>query len=212
MTTTQITKLAARMAEQDLTPLVTNILAVYREATPEQFADGASWYGEAHSLALALDPANPLAAAGVISALSPQKSWAMNKILATRAYADGVASGHTPDCNSKVNRIMAGENPLDIVTAAKTRNFMITIADPTTPDAVVVDRHALSIAVNRLTTEDDFKILKAKGAYDVYAEMYREAARVAGVAPSVMQAVTWVVWRETRTKFQAANRKAAGRG
>lgn len=208
MTTTKPTdKTMARLANDGLLPSVTKILKTYRKATEAQIAAGLDWYGVAHSLALGLDPANPLRAAGVISALSVQKDWDINVALAVRAYADGVATGHTGAQCGKANAIMAGADVVKELGGKKTQNFALVIANPADPHAVVVDRHAVSIAIGRLSTDDDTKILTLKGVYDLYADAYREAARRAGVSPSQMQAVTWVVWRLTETKFRAANNR-----
>ena len=208
MTTTKTT---ATLAERNHTPQVEHILAVYRQATPAQIADGVTWYSEAHSLALALDPADPLRAAGVIAAFSPRCPWERNKTLAIQAYADGVASGSTQQMCAKVNRLLAGEDVVTVLHAPKTVAFAKTNANTADEHQDLVDRHAMSIPIDRVTTDEDTKSLGLKGAYEIYADAYREAARIAGVSPAVMQAVTWVVWRETRTKFASANRAAAGR-
>lgn len=192
-------------------PTVANILRVYREATPEQLADGIDWYTKAHSLALALDPQNVERAAGVIAALSPRMDWERNEMLAIRAYADGVASGAMTVNTNKADRIMAGEDVATVLNGPKTVAFAATIADPTDAHAVVVDRHAMSVAINRVTSDDDASLLSLKGVYELYADAYRNAARKIGVSPSVVQAVAWVVWRETRIRNAESVRAKAGR-
>jgi len=184
---------------------VNNVLRVYRAATPEQVAKGAQWYHEAHSLALALDPINPRRAAGVIAALSPQKRWKQNVALAVRAFADGEASGHTKQSCTAATRILAGEDFDLVLKGPKIRAFAATITDPAFTDSVVVDRHAHDIAVGQVT--DDLtrgRALRGK-RYDVFSALFVAAAERAGVAPSVMQATTWVQWRETRAAYAAYN-------
>jgi hypothetical protein len=192
------------LAERGLTPSVERIITTYRAATAEQMSEGMHWYSDAHSLALALCPSNPLQAAGVIAALSPMTPWERNKTLAVQAYADGVSTGNTTAACSKANRILAGEDVATVLNAPKTTAFAQTIADPTDQSAVVVDRHAMSVAIGRASTDADTSMLTRKGVYGLYADAYREAARRAGVAPSVMQAVTWVVWRQTGIRTSAA--------
>lgn len=208
------TKQAARTRTlaPEVTPTAANIIAIFRKATPAQLAEGLEWYADAHSLAVALDPQNVLRAAGVISALSPKQPWGRNVTLATRTYADGQASGTLGFCVRAANRIMSGESVDDVLRGDKTNAFAHVIADPTDPHAVVVDRHAFDIAVGRVTDDETRNVLSRKGVYAIFADAYREAARVLGYSPSQVQAVTWVVWRETETKFAAANRRAAGRG
>jgi hypothetical protein len=78
--------------------------------------------------------------------------------------------------------------------------------NPADPRAVVVDRHAIDIAVGRVLTDTDRgKLLGRKGAYDAIAELYRRAAksitrRNAGEAwtPAEVQAATWTYWRRER--------------
>ncbi len=174
---------------------VTNIVATFRRATPEQRAAGASWYDEAHALARALDPFNVQRAAGVIAALSPRMPWEQNVTLAVRAYADGQASG-APFADM-ATRILRGEPVTQVLRGPKTRAFALTIADPAHATTVVVDRHALSIILGRQSTDADAKALARKGAYDACARAYVAAAEILGMSATVVQATTWVVWRAT---------------
>lgn len=198
------------LAAQDLHPSVANILRVYRSATDAQLMTGLRWYDDAHSLALALDPTNPARAAGVIAALSPMVRWNVNVRLAVRAYADGVASGGLSTSCAKANRILAGEAPLDVLKGNKVRAFYLNMLAPSDPSGgVTVDRHAFDVAVGRVTDGGTRAILAKNGMYQFFADLYHEAARIAGVGSAQMQAVTWVVWRETMTTYAAANRRSA---
>jgi hypothetical protein len=196
------------MTTNQYIPTIENVLDTFDKATPDQMAEGLAWYHEAHELAVTLDPANPLRAAGVISAFSPQCRWDRNMQLARNAFA-GDVSGHMGTVLSKVSRILVGEDVVTVLRADKTVNFALTMADPHHPTAVVVDRHAFDIAVGRVTETEAKKILKRKGVYDAFADVYRLAARERNVSPSEMQAVTWVVWRETRIRTANAMREMA---
>lgn len=200
-----------RALSEDMIPSTRRITALYRQATPEQLADGLDWYQDAHSLALALDPANVERAAGVIAALSPRVHWNINVKLAVRAYADGQASKCMPMSANKANAILGGADVAKTLKGPKTVAFAQVIADPTDPHAVVIDRHAMSVAIGRCATDDDYTVLGLKGVYEQFADAYRRAARIIGVSPSQVQAVTWVVWRETKIRTAAANRRDAGR-
>lgn len=202
-------KTLAVLKSENLMPSVKRIIATYRAATDEQLAEGLNWYSDTHSLAVALSPGNPLMGAGVIAALSPRTPWERNKTLAIRAFADGVASGNMPAFCVKADRIMAGEDVPTVLNGLKTIAFAQTIADPTHPTAVVVDRHAMSVAIGRASTDDDTAYLSRKGVYDLFADAYRTAAARVGVAPSVMQAVTWVVWRQTSIRTSAHVKREA---
>jgi hypothetical protein len=191
-----------------LTPSVRRILKVYRSATSEQKAEGMGWYNEAHALAVELDPENVPRAAGIIAAYSPLTEWSENVRLARMAY-QGVFRGHV--MASQVKRIYEGEHYWSVLKGNKTFNFASLIADPTNPNPVVIDRHAFSIAVGRLTTEQEQNTLQRKGVYDEFADAYRRAAKIEKITAAQMQAVTWVVWRETKIRTQAAMRLKAGR-
>lgn len=200
------------LAERDLLPTVANILKVYRSATDAQLAEGINWYTEAHTACLALDPINPARPAGVMAALSPKTPWPRNRALADLAFADGVATGGMPANCVKATRILNGEAPLDVLGGPKVRNFYLNILNPSDPNGgVTVDVHAFNVAVGRVTTPDvDIAILNRKGAYEAFADAYHEAARIAGIGSAQMQAVTWVVWRQTEIRTSAAVRREAG--
>lgn len=210
MTTTATATRTRKPLAPEVTPDAAHIIRVFRDATESQMAEGLAWYADAHTLAVALDSRNPLRAAGVIAALSVKQDWSRNVVLATRAFAEGHASGTLGFCVKAADRILAGESVDDVLKGDKTNNFAHVIADPTDAHAVVVDRHAFDIALGRVTDDETRGILSRKGVYDTFADAYREAAAVLGYSPSQVQAVTWVVWRQTATKFAAANRRRAG--
>lgn len=173
-----------------------NILATYERATVDQHQRGRTWYQTAHQLAGMLADGDTRKGAGVIAALSANKSWRTNKQLAQRCFS-GDVSGHTRVTLDKVARIIDGERPEDVLPmGAKTGHFYRCIADPTDPDAVVVDRHAHDVAVGK-TYGDDDRGLSSKGRYDAFARAYRMAARKVGRTPMEMQAITWVVQVES---------------
>lgn len=193
------------MARDLLKPVVENILAPYRAARPEQISAGVQWYADAHTFALVIANGDLVKGAGVVAALSPQTSWAQNMTIAARAFADGFASGQTGANVEKANRILKGESPEDVLgwtnpnakSGHKVRNFYRNIVDPTGPE-VTIDRHAFDIAVGEETDSATRGQLGRVGQYDLFADIYRQAAELVGVAPATMQAVTWLVWREAK--------------
>lgn len=219
-------------------PSTRNILRVFRQIPAAEVAQGRLWYPQARQLAEELaDPAGQMTdgfefdrqvvkAAAVIAVLSPRLSWKKNVEHAERAYA-----AHAAEANGatlavthaietwkglKINarkafRILDGEDPEDVVKGPKVRQFWHTIVDPTDPRAVVVDRHAFDVSVNRVLTDTvRGKLLGKAGAYDNVADKYRRAAAILSaelgswISPAEVQAITWVWWR--------ANRAAANHG
>jgi hypothetical protein len=183
---------------------IQNILKVYRAATDDQLRHGVEWYTDAHTFARSLDPANVWRAAGIIAALSPRVQWERNMVLAARVYSEGFASGTLGRNCMAADEIHAGALPLDVLRGPKVRAFCCTIADPTDPYAVVVDRHALSVILGHVATDTEQKSYLRRKGYETAAGAYREAALVLGVVPSQVQSVTWCVWRETYARNHAA--------
>lgn len=182
-----------------LVPSVSNVLAVYAQADADSLREGLSWYLDAHNFANILDPDNPRKAAGIIAALSPMNGWEPNKNAAAKVYAEGTAFGtHTVPNEVKADSILCGAEPLDVLKGDKVRAFFRTIAEPFGLIQPVIDRHAFDIAVGRVTDEKSRGILGRKGVYDLFASVYIDAAKVAGISSSQMQAVTWVAWRKIK--------------
>jgi hypothetical protein len=181
------------VADDDtLETYVSNIITKWHEATADQRQRGRSWYQTANQLAAMMSNGNTRACAGVLAALSPQKAWEHNIKLAQDAFANGEARGHVRNACQKAERIMLGEDPLQVLPAElKTWNFFRCIADPDDPEAVVIDRHAHDIAVGEVYGGTD-RGLDNKRRYATLSLAYRIAANRLDEIPSVVQAVTWV--------------------
>lgn len=176
---------------------VNNIITQYGRASLSQRIAGEAWYTTANQLAEMLTDGNARQGAGVLAALSANKSWKENQKIATRAFASGKATGHVKDAIRKATRIMNGEDPLNVLPMhSKTGNFFLCIAEPEHPTAVCIDRHAHDVAVGEVYGNTE-RGLGSKGRYNLIAGAYREAARRLGVLPSIVQAVTWVVQIES---------------
>lgn len=172
---------------------VENILSTWRRASKDQRKRGKEWYPTANQLADLLSEGNTRVGAAVIAALSPQKSWEENQRLA-RECIDGNMRGHFADALDKVRRILAGEDPEDVLPMShKTGMFFRCIADPTDPEAVVIDRHAHDVAVGERYGERRDRGLSNPTRYATLAHAYREAARKLRKLPQEVQAVTWIV-------------------
>lgn len=176
---------------------VSNIIRTFGSASPDRLQAGLDWYPNAHRIArLISNDGDAVKGAGVLAALSPQTSWWLNVELATDAFENHVAGRHTRDSCRKANRIMAGEDPATVLPMRrKTGQFYRCILDPSDGKAVCVDRHAHDVAVGK-PFGDAQRGLSAHGRYNLIAECYREAAHRLGKLPSVVQAVSWTVWRD----------------
>lgn len=85
----------------------------------------------------------------------------------------------------------------------KVRNFYNNIIDPSNPDDVTIDTHAVGAATLLPVGGDAPEVLDnfgkagksvatgVKGTYPIYADAYRLAAKELGVLPRSLQSVTW---------------------
>jgi len=175
---------------------VCNIIRAYESASADQEKRGREWYSTAHQVAEFMAEGDVRKGAGVIAALSPQKTWDLNVRMARQALETGKATGHVLDALNKAAKILAGADPADVLPPAlKTGMFYRTIMDPDDPDAVVIDRHAHDVAVGERYGNRD-RGLHNKNRYATLAHAYREAARLLQTLPSTVQAVTWLVQSE----------------
>ena len=175
---------------------VENIMMTFGSATPDQESRGRWWYSCAHDLANLMADGNTKVGAGLLAALSPQTSWEYNIELACDAYDTGRPTRHVGDALSKATRILAGIPPEEVLPMErKTGHFYRCILNPVDPDAVCIDRHAHDVAVGTAYGSAS-RGLDAHGRYNLIASCYREAARRLGELPQVVQAVTWVTWRD----------------
>lgn len=182
------------------TPKVSNVLAVYNGASSDAIREGLVWYMDAHNVARSLASEYNLpvhATAGILAALSPLNGWENNKRKAIQFLAqngDGTGIGLSRNVE-KCIRIYNGEHPDDVLSGDKVTAFYRTILDPHGDIDPVIDRHAFDIAVGERTDEKRRGALGRKGVYAAFADVYREAAKIAGIGSAQMQAITWVEWR-----------------
>ncbi|MEU0344219.1 hypothetical protein ABZ092_36075 [Streptomyces bobili] len=175
---------------------VKNVLEVWGAASEEQVARGRQWYRTAHEVADMMAEGDVRTGAGLLAALSPQTAWPLNVELAKAAYETKEPTGHLGDALAKAAKILAGTDPAEVLPMdRKTGHFYRCILDPSDADAVCIDRHAHDIAVGEEYGARE-RGLGAKGRYALIAHCYREAAQRLGELPSVVQSVTWVVWRD----------------
>lgn len=174
-----------------------NVLDVYATASPAQIAAGATWYSDAFRFCgnLALSSGfDRKAVAGIVAAGSPLTGWGQNKTNAARWIANRKADKYLTVGIVKADAIMAGADPLDVLLSRKIRNFYLSIlTGGMHSQACCIDRHAWDIA-NGERGENKGRNITDK-RFDEAADAYRSAARIVGMSPAQLQAITWVTWR-----------------
>ena len=187
--------------------LINNIIDTYNQSTPAEISQGYSWYETAHIFALGLSEHADITlrqSAGIIAALSPQTSWALNQVMATDLVTNGTTHG-LPLSVSRATAILhsATENdpfpdPLEILGGPKVRSFYANILDPYTANAVTIDRHAHAIAIGHVPSTQEAKTLDRKGYYERCAAAYIQLADTLKMLPHELQAITWITHRRQK--------------
>lgn len=183
----------------DVHELASNICSTYGRASPEQIAEGETWYPLAHLLACEV---HPELGPAVAAALSPRYDWTfeVRELLRLVKEPDSFVSD---DCGAlgpnvvKANDILSGEYDPDVVLGGfKVRAFWKLLSDPYDPFEVCVDTWSIRVALDENVTDKETKpIFGTKAVYEHFQDAYRKAAANIGVLPSVVQAVTWTVRR-----------------
>jgi hypothetical protein len=171
------------------------ILRTYHAATPEEMAEGMTWYRTAaQEIRRRLVPLGVTfrQACGIVAALSPQTPWARNILYAERCCR-GENTPATGDRRRLAESIRDGADPVKVVKGLKTGEFLACLLDQRT-DRVCIDGHAYSIWVGRRIETSKVPTLRASD-HAIIREDYQSAAYAAGVRPHQMQAITWLAWR-----------------
>ena len=174
---------------------VENIIACYEMGSFDQIRTGATWYDDAHNLAVEI-AGDPWRGAGVIAAFSPVTPWWRTEKIAREAFVTGIATGHTKTMNAQAQRILDGEFALDVLKGDKVRAFASAIADPHGSKIATIDRHAHDIAMGMVYTDKERKI--GRRVFRELSEAYNIAAGHLGFSVAQTQAITWVIWRDMK--------------
>lgn len=162
---------------------------VIQQATQENIKQGTLWYINANEFAKQLSEEFNISlekVAGIISALSVQKSWSVNKRIA-REYFQGKKNIHTKVQVSKCDWIMRGDNIEKCLGGMKTINFYHNLLEPKDNNWFTIDRHILNI-FNETPKLTPKKYNQLKQVCINYSE------QTPWVSPEV-QAIAWVVVR-----------------
>lgn len=192
-----------------------HVVAAWDAASPLQITRGMDWYSDAQKLAKVLGDGDVHKGAGVLSAYSPQSAWQVDMMNAAMALGSdkaigGKGSGHmiTDSMKNIAAQALQGKPTDEVFSAPKTRAFARLIEHggdaPGEPFGdVVVDRHALSVAMGKVLPKKlaDQAPLGQLRFYENIADTYRKAAATISqrdgirVTPSQVQAATWL-WRQ----------------
>jgi len=180
-----------------------NIETIYSNCTSDDIINGRTWYENAKSFSIYLSKkynVTEIQSAGIIAALSPQKSWDVNtKIAENFIESNGSASVHTGVQLAKSKHILYSpltkEEVYLTLGGKKTKNFFYNIYMPECKDFITIDRHHLNVCY----AED------IKGCTDKQYEFLKENTSIfankINMLPSILQATLWVCWKRIKKEF-----------
>lgn len=183
------------------------ILHVYAQANKEERTAGFLWYLEAHEVATVLARQYGVTVeriAGCIAAISPGVRWSQNiewaEHLAAFWYRDKPLPGKVPTYSQKnvdkAERCLGGHCPDDILGGPKVTAFYRLIRDGGNATDLVLDSHAVNLAVGSETVIRGEKARSIPRAeFRAADKAYRKVAAALGIQPHQLQAVVWIVWR-----------------
>jgi hypothetical protein len=180
--------------------LIENMKNVYNNCNEEDLNNGKDWYKRANLFCLNLSEKykiSPLKVSGIISALSPQKSWENNMLIAEEFIrTNGVVTRHTFMQTSKARKILRYAKTTNDVEnclgGLKTINFFNNIYNPHSKKYVTVDRHHLYLSIGI-----DIQGCTPK-QYNFIKENTIIFANELDIIPNELQSTLWVCWKRIK--------------
>lgn len=171
-----------------------NLLLLYDKGTSQEYQNGKSWYENANSFSLDLAKTYKLSAiqtSGIISAMSPQKRWGENKILAEN-ICQGHYVGHTSNQVKKAELIVrdvdsSPDRVKSILSGLKTQNFFMNIFNPKDKHHVTIDTHHMNACFGKVIpyiTDKQYLFLHERTCI---------LAKRLNLLPSQFQGVIWLI-------------------
>ena len=186
------------------TKVKNNILSFYHKSSNEDRRD---WYAEANLFAKELSEQYDISISicvGVISALSPVKTWSQNKICADKMIAVG-KSNHMKQFENKAKEILSSDGSdksiLGILRGSKISSFYLNIMYPNNSENVTIDRHALSVSLGKWITDEDYRGM-TKVQYQFFVDCYKYTAKLIEISPLLLQSSTWEVFRKIKKEYK----------
>ena len=188
-----------------------NVIAVYKLASVADKQQGQSWYARALVFAVRLGDLYNIETTtivGVIAALSPRNRWERNMQDAESMVKVAASGGTYKDlmklkvCTFKTGKDKAARILSENITDRDA--LLATLKGPKLCEFfncilgdsgdVCIDGHAYSIWVGDRITLANVPSIGKKLRQTIKAD-YQAAAQSLGVAPHVVQAITWVCWK-----------------
>jgi len=182
--------------------MVENILARYGDTMEGDNAwihgAGMTWYDDANAwmrnlLAESGRDWTEEQASAVIACFSRNSPWSINMVNAENFFRGYPINPDVPGYSDAL-RVLAAKDPIAELESPrhhKEFNFAHAILGDD-PNAVAIDRWAARIALGTDDTVMAGSLSGRKGGYEAMKRAYQVAAKLKGISPAQMQAITWV--------------------
>jgi hypothetical protein len=184
-----------------------NITKVLLSASPDEYAQGVNAYQEYHDRLKKVALVSGFEFEKVVAsfaALSPGNKLELNfkdldtlvSAVKTFKEASSLRLHCYSSCTQRAYDYLTGwEEFKPTRWNSKTFNFYNNILNPSSPDWVTIDRHAINVwhgkEVNEVLRKKFFNTL----AYKKIANDFKTVAKKTGLLPNQVQAITWYAWK-----------------
>lgn len=181
-----------------------NISLVYDQSTWEMFGQAARWYPTAQKYVIDFAEEfgkSEQVVAGIISVLSPQKSWEDNLVLSYEFLdTKGKRCRHIGQQADKARKIYKYKGDdltyiAGIIRGMKTTNFFYNILNPEDENWVTLDVHMCQL----MTGNMDYKVA-TDVQYAFLKEQFINFSLENMVVASTMQALLWLTWKKIKPR------------
>lgn len=183
--------------------MVKNILYIYHTTSPDDTSEGIEWYGKAYAECERIASESgftPDQVASLMAIVSPGMVWdenetaperIVNLYLEGKPAAEWVGFSTYPANLLKAERILQGD--FTALGGRKVKSFHANIMGDV--EAVTVDRWAVRVALDDPQVTGDKIVPSGDKVYNAIADAYREVAKLVGLYPPDVQAITWCSFR-----------------
>ena len=175
---------------------VKRLRALWAEATPEDVDAGMNWYPNMNEWCIRLSVIHGVSVeqvAALAAIYSPRKQWDV-----ARAMTERMLDGDPPPTfgrdMAKAERIMAGEDPMMVVSGNKVTSFCHNLLLHL--KWITIDTHAFEQVTGLdYNNNGNHHLLERVGIYKTYSACFTTVAREVGLEGASLQAVLWVSTR-----------------
>lgn len=162
------------------------IVQTMDSASPNVVREGKAWYKQAHQFCKQLSKEFDIPlekVAGICAALSPLKSWEINKRI-TKQFLEGKRNVHTSLQMKKAQWILEGKDIELCLGGLKTVNFYHNILSPKDLGWCTIDRHIINMYNTKptLTTK----------RYNLIKQCFLDYSKDKNEIPCEVQAICWI--------------------